>query len=261
MEKQTYTATLILNIRSDDSDGMLTGGSKYQLHYKKIAELPIPPAPGISILTWKPTRIKEVIIYNDGDIICFIEDQVLPVDRFEILMERYKKYLSPGGWEEDVQLRTWPIDINSGGKEWKKMSLEKRIDNLWENPKNIDLDSRFLYFISVCDHNGEEYSYVGKARNKGRLNEYRNNLKKIHAGEERGEKLGYRAVHFALYTALKNGWEIRCFPLENFIDVDVDADLEQLEKYRIAELNCNLNGARTWRVSQLSTLTLEDLLR
>ena len=229
----------------------------YELHYKKTAELPFPPAPGISILTWKPTRIKEVVIYNDGDIICFLEDQVLPVARFETLMDRYKTYLSAGGWEEDAQLRIWPDNTQSRGKEWKKMPLEKRIDNLWENPKYIDLDSRFLYFISVCDHNGDEYRYVGKARNKGRLNEYRNYLKKIQAGEERGEKTGYRAVHFALYTALKNGWEIKCFPLENCTDEDVD----QLEKCRIAELHCNLNGARTWRVSQISTLTLKELLR
>ncbi len=257
MEKQTYTARFSLTIRSDDSDGKLPGDSKFELHYKKSAELPIPPAPGISILTWKPTKIKDVIIYNGGVVICFFEDQVLPVEEFELLMDRYKNYLSDGGWEEDLQHRAWPDDIESVGIEWKKMSLEKRIDNLWENPKNIDLDSRFLYFISVSDHNGEEYRYVGKARNKGRLNEYRNYLKKIHAGEERGLKQGYRAVHFALYTALKNEWDIKCFPLENCIDVDVD----QVEKCRVAELNCNLNGARTWRVSQIPTLTLKDLLR
>jgi len=63
MEKQTYTARLSLNIRSDDSDGELPDGSMYELHYKKTAELPFPPAPGISILTWKSTRIKEVIIH------------------------------------------------------------------------------------------------------------------------------------------------------------------------------------------------------
>lgn len=257
MEKQSYTVKLTLNIRSDDSDGMFPGGSMYELHYKKTAVLPIPPVPGISIMTWKPTRIKEVIICNDGSILCFFEDQVLPVDRFEILMDRYKQYLSTGGWEEDAQQRTWPNNISFGNNECNKMSLEKRIDNLWENPNNINLDSRFLYFIYVCDHNGESYHYVGKARNKGRLNEYRNYLIKIQAGLERGEKIGYRAVHFALYTALMNGWKIKCFPLENCNDEDID----QLEKCRIAELDCNLNGARTWRVSQISTLTLKQLLR
>jgi len=257
MEKQSYTVKLTLNIRSDDSDGMFPGGSMYELHYKKTAVLPIPPAPGISVLTWKPTKIKEVIICNDGSIICFFDDQVLPVERFEILVDRYKYYLITGGWEEDVQLRTWPNDINFGDNVCNTMLLEKRIDNLWENPNNINLDSRFLYLISVCDHNGETYHYVGRARNKSRLNEYRNSLKKIQAGEERGQKQGYRAVHFALHTALNNGWEIKCFPLENCINEDID----QLEKSKITELSCNLNGAKTWRVSQISTLTLKDLLR
>ena len=63
MEKQTYTARFSLNIRSDDSDRKLPDGSMYVLYYKKTAELPFPTAPGISILTWKPTRIKEVIIH------------------------------------------------------------------------------------------------------------------------------------------------------------------------------------------------------
>ena len=257
MEKQTYIAKLALYIRSDDSDGKLPSESMYELHFSKTAELPIPPAPGLSILTWKPTIIKEVIVDNNGELICHFDDQVLPVDRFEILMDKYKHYLSRGGWEEDIQLRRWPDGDRTGQADWGKTPLEKRINRLWENPRHIDLDSRFLYFISVSDGNGGEYRYVGIARNRGRLNEYRNYLRKIRAGEERSEKQGYRAVHFALYTAMINGWKVKCYPLENCNG----ANAEQLEKQRIAELNCNLNGARTWRLSQMPALTIKELLR
>jgi hypothetical protein len=257
MDKRTYTAKFSLCIRSDDSDGKLRGEPMYELRYIKSADLPIPPAPGISILTWKPTKIIEVIIDNNCEVTCHFEDQILPAERFEMLMEKYKNYLSRGGWEEDIQFRTWPEDKTTGQEEWKKTPLEKRINRLWENPRNIDINSSFLYFISICDHNGDEYRYVGKARDKGRLNEYRNNMKKIRAGEEHGERQGYRAVHFALYAALNNGWDIQCYPLENCDDMNAD----QLEKCRITELDCKLNGARTWRVSQMSTLTLKELLR
>ncbi|UCB54996.1 MAG: hypothetical protein JSW45_00175 [Thiotrichales bacterium] len=257
MEKQTYIAKLALYIRSDDADGELPDESMYELHYSKTAEFPIPPAPGVSVLTWRPTIIKEVIVDNNGEVICHFEDLVLPVDRFEALMDKYKIYLSDGGWEEDTQLRKWPGHNAQGQQEWDEVPLEKRINRLWENPRHIDLDSSFLYFISVSDGNGGDYRYVGRARNKSRLNEYRNYLKKIRDGEERGKKTGYRAVHFALYTAMINDWKIKCYPLENCNGEDAT----RLEKRRIAELKCNLNGARTWRVSQMPSLTIEQLLR
>ncbi len=257
MEKQTYIARLALYIRSDDSDGKLPSESMYELHYSKTAELPIPPAPGLSVLTWKPTIIKEVIVDNNGEIICHFEDQVLPANRFEALMEKYQSYLSSGGWEEDIQLRRWPDDNSTGLEHRETTPLEKHINRLWQNPRHIDLDSRFLYYISVSNGNGEEYRYVGIARNRSRLNEYRNNIRKIRAGEERGEKQGYRAVHFALYTAMIKGWEIQCYPLENCNGENP----VKLERRRIAELDCNLNGARTWRVSQMPSLTIKALLR
>ena len=257
MEKQTYTARLALYIRSDDANGALPGESRYELHYSKTAELPIPPAPGLSVMTWKPTIIKEVIVDNQGELICHFEDLVLPVERFEALIDKYSSYLAEGGWEEDTQLRKWPKVNGTAHQTWEKIPLETRINRLWENPRHIDLDASFLYFISVSDGNGGEYRYIGKARNKTRLNEYRKYLKKIRDGEERSEKLGYRAVHFALYTAMINGWKIKCYPLENCNG----ADTNQLEKRRIAELKCNLNGARTWRLSQLPSLTIKQLLR
>ena len=256
MEKQTYTAKLSLYIRSDDANGTYPGGSSYELRYIKTAEMPMPPAPGISVMTWKPTPITEVIIDNDGDIICHFEDQVLPADRFEQLMERYKKYLANGGWQEDIHLRIWPDELSSEGEDWRKVPLNNRIDCLWKNPRRIDLDSSFLYYICVSDGNGGEYRYVGRARNKERLSEYGNNMKKIHAGEELGIRQRYRAVHLALYRALLNGWRIKCYPLEN-----TNGDATRLERRRRVELNCNLNGARTWRVSQMPALTIDELLR
>lgn len=134
--------------------------------------------------------------------------------------------------------------------------FESRVDNLWSNLKGVDLGSRFLYFISIIDDGGKEYRYIGKARNKSRLHEYRNNMLKIKAGLERGTKQNYRAIHFAMYSALQNKWTISFYLLENCNSENVDT----LEQQRIHELKCNLNGGRTWRVSQISSLSIEGLV-
>ena len=135
--------------------------------------------------------------------------------------------------------------------------FEERVKSLWSNPKGIDLDVRFLYFIAISDKSGIEYRYIGKARNKSRLHEYQNNMKKIQIGRERGVRQNYRAIHFAMYSALKNDWEIDFSPLENCNSDNVDS----LEQQRIRELKCNLNGARTWRVADINSITVQGLFR
>lgn len=135
--------------------------------------------------------------------------------------------------------------------------FESRLRSLWRTSGNVDLQSCFLYFICITDHEGRRYAYIGKARDQSRLHEYRNNMLKIRAGRERGKRQNYRAVHFAMYSALLNGWEIDFFPIENCSK----AQLNTLEKQRIREHKCNLNGARTWRVANMGRLTLGALLK
>jgi hypothetical protein len=137
------------------------------------------------------------------------------------------------------------------------MPFDEQIKALWQNLKAVDLALPFLYFISIEDPDGSEYRYVGKARDESRLHEYRLNMLKICKGKERGKKQGYRAVHFALYTALREGWHFSFIPLENCSK----EKLNELERLRTLELRCNLNNARTWRVADMEGLMLKHLLR
>jgi hypothetical protein len=136
------------------------------------------------------------------------------------------------------------------------IDFETKLKRLWRSVDGIDLERPFLYFISVKSSNGDLYTYVGKARDEARLHEYRRNMLKIHARRERGKSQNYRAVHFALYSALINGWEIDFFPLENI----EKSELNDLERQRIRERCCNLNGARTWRVAEIDQVSLNGLV-
>ena len=109
------------------------------------------------------------------------------------------------------------------------------------------------WLVCITDDQGTEYRYVGKARNRSRLNEYRNNMLKIKAGRERGKTQKYRAVHFVLYSALLNGWRIEFNPLKNCTKEEAG----QLETKEISDLDCNLNGRRGWRVSEMRSLSIE----
>ncbi len=137
------------------------------------------------------------------------------------------------------------------------MSFNDRVESLWENPKKVNLLENFLYFITITDDQNIEYRYVGKARDGSRLKEYQNNMLKIEARKDRGKVQGYRTVHFALYNALKNDWDIKCHPLENCTKEQVD----ELETRRIKELKCNLNGGKTWRISHMESLVITELMR
>ncbi|RVT82407.1 hypothetical protein [Inhella crocodyli] len=137
------------------------------------------------------------------------------------------------------------------------IDFEIKLKSLWRSKDGVDIERPFLYFISVKSSDGAVYTYVGKARDEARLHEYRRNMLKIHARRERGKSQNYRAVHFALYSALRNDWEIDFFPLENC----EKGQLNELERQRIRERCCNLNGARTWRVAQLDQVSLHGLVR
>lgn len=137
------------------------------------------------------------------------------------------------------------------------MRFEDLIENFWQDPNEVDLASPFLYFVSITDSDSDEYRYIGKARSESRLREYRRNMLKIRDGKERGKTQGYRGVHFSMFTALCNDWPISCIPFENCDN----EKLNELEQLRIHEFKCNLNNARTWRVAQMSSLTLKYLIR
>lgn len=128
---------------------------------------------------------------------------------------------------------------------------------IWTNPHEVDLSQPLLYRIELFLEDGTDYDYIGKARNISRLREYDRNMKKIRDGRERGKTQGYRAVHFALYQALENGWRVNCYPLENCSSEQLNAREGQL----ISQYPCNLNDGKSWRVSDMAGITLESLLR
>ena len=135
-------------------------------------------------------------------------------------------------------------------------SFETRVEQLWSNPCQLPLTAPFVYYVCILDHSGKEYRYVGKARNQARLDEYKRNMRKIHEGRPRGAAQRYRAVHFALYAALQNNWEIGFCPLESC----GAGQLGYVARKYGEKLRCNLNGGRAWAIEELRELTLADLL-
>ena len=127
---------------------------------------------------------------------------------------------------------------------------------MWTNPKRINLDSPFVYYISITDDTGSEYRYIGKARHKGRLKEYKRNMRKIRDRKQRASNQKYRAVHFVLYKAIENNWKIKFYPLEACSEGEVGA----VEKRLIVEFGCNLNRGRMWAIEDICTLEIEDIV-
>lgn len=127
---------------------------------------------------------------------------------------------------------------------------------MWTNPKRINLDSPFVYYISITDETGNEYRYIGKARHKGRLKEYERNMRRIRDRKPRAKKQKYRAVHFLLYRAIENNWKIDFYPFE----ACSHSELSHVENRLIAELGCNLNRGCTWPIEEICTLKIEDVV-
>jgi hypothetical protein len=127
----------------------------------------------------------------------------------------------------------------------------------WRLLESVDASAGFIYVIRVIDDTGQEFRYAGKARSESRLKEYRSNMTKIFAGRPRGKKQGYRAVHLALAKALENGWQYDFVVVENATKTELLARETHFKNM----LGCNLNGARTWHVSQYESLSVTDLLR
>lgn len=132
----------------------------------------------------------------------------------------------------------------------------------WTDPHGLlaSKDRTFLYFVRVIDDDGYEYRYIGKTKDgQERLVDYRRNIARIFAGLPRRKTVGqekYRAVHLALAKACKHGWRYELYPLEA---VDLQ-QLGALERQRIAELKCDLNGASAWNVEQFDNLSVRNLV-
>ena len=96
----------------------------------------------------------------------------------------------------------------------------------WTNPRSVDLDRPYLYFISVRSPQ-REYRYVGKGSAPSRMGAYARTVQRVLAGKTkrpavtrggREQSVGnrkYRFVHLVLAAAVKNGWTIEFYPLEN----------------------------------------------
>ncbi len=108
-ESKVYPVRLYVTIHSDAGDDEIgLDVPAHSLSFEKETELPIPPFVGLEISIWKGMPIESVLITDEGEVRCFLEDQLLPSARFEKHMEKYQCYLNDGGWIEDKELRTWP---------------------------------------------------------------------------------------------------------------------------------------------------------
>ena len=95
------------------------------------------------------------------------------------------------------------------------MSFESKVDNLWQNPYDVDLSGNIVFFIRITDIDGDEWRHVGCGLAKSRMNAFRINLRKIRAGDlPRSGNDKFRPVHLKLYQAIKENWDYECYPLK-----------------------------------------------
>ena len=157
---------------------------------------------------------------------------------------------------------------NVAGVEADAMTaFDSKVESLWTKPKGIDESLPFIYHLSITDDAGKEYRYVGKARHYGRLREYKRNMCRIRDRKPRRTTPGqeeYREVHFVLYKAIDNDWDINfyiIFPLK----APSKDELNVVENQFIDKLKCNLNKrynpkAGSWAIEDLDTLKIEGFV-
>ena len=134
----------------------------------------------------------------------------------------------------------------------------------WKNPNHVDLDKPYLYLINVVTP-AREYRYVGKGSSPSRMDAYWKNVDKVLAGKPKRPAIKrdgnpqsdgnqkFRFVHLVLAVAVKKGWKIEHFPLEN-----VKKELHKIrESELIRELDCNMNAQGAWWVKDFKSLAAE----
>ena len=110
---------------------------------------------------------------------------------------------------------------------------------------------------------GKEYRYVGETGRpyKSRRRDYITNMRLIRDGCRPRSDGKYRAVHFALYTALKEDWDI----FNPWWPCSTKQEAEDLETRFIFQFKCNLNKkynclAKGWCIEDLDNLTMESFV-
>jgi hypothetical protein len=131
----------------------------------------------------------------------------------------------------------------------------------WSNPNGVDLSKPYLYFIRVRTGSAE-YRYVGKGSSPSRMEAYARNVARVLAGKtkrpavkrdgqpQKEGNVKFRYVHLVLAEAVRQGWPIEHYPLENCSK----ADHTGLEQLRRRELECNMNDHLTWFVEDFERL-------
>ncbi len=100
----TYPVKLLLIIRSEGDTNSTDSNEfpKYYLYYENNYDMPIPPSIGISLNIWKPIKIKDILI-KGNETFCFLEEQVLPSEKFEELLDKYQFHLAVEGWQQNTK--------------------------------------------------------------------------------------------------------------------------------------------------------------
>jgi len=131
----------------------------------------------------------------------------------------------------------------------------------WTNPHSVSLTQPYLYLIVVRSP-GREYRYVGKGSSPSRMNAYSRNVSRVLSGKTKRPAVTrdgrlqsegnrkYRYVHLVLAAAVKNGWAIEHYALENCDKAINDA----IEKQRQMELKCDMNDGPSWFVEEFERL-------
>jgi hypothetical protein len=130
----------------------------------------------------------------------------------------------------------------------------------WTNPNNIDLTRPYIYYIKVVSPKNE-YRYIGKGSSPSRMDAYWKNVDKVLAGKPKRPAIKrdgtpqsdgnqkFRYVHLVLAVAIKNGWKIEHFPLEN-----VEKIMHTIrESELIQEHNCDMNSQGSWWVDDFNS--------
>ena len=121
----------------------------------------------------------------------------------------------------------------------------------------IDVCSPVVYGFFIIVDDGKGYRYVGQTTNyKYRHSRYTWNVRNIR------DRIceSYRAVHFALYEAIENDWDIL-----NCVKPCSKNELNDKETQFICKLKCNLNNdynpeAIGWKIEDLDKLTMETFV-
>jgi len=131
----------------------------------------------------------------------------------------------------------------------------------WSNPHEVDLTKPYIYYISVQSKE-KEYRYIGKGSRPSRMKAYDRNVSRIFEGKSKrptikknGEpqkksNIQFRYVHLVLAVAVKEGWDIKHYPIENCEGVEH----KQIEDIRVKEYKCNMNDGKSWFVKDFEQL-------